>query len=444
MQKLLIFSFILTFSKTFSQGIVFETNWKTAREKAQQEKKLLFVDFYTDWCAPCKMIEKEIFSDSSVGDFFRKNFIAVKINGEKEEGKRLGKAYSLYGYPTLIYVNSDNLDVVARSWGVNNKAEFLDLSQKAFNSKGIEPLSILQKKYESGQKSKQFLENLMYRKSLCGINVKDEIKTYLQSFPLDGLFTSITQLNDYRVFNVYYPSAEYSFFKNIKRKNDIANYFIQNVLYGSTSATFDSVNMRRDIAKLGPLLNEIKEIQSPQKAEYFKVKYAQGDSNTVALFNATNRYVNAYLTTDSVKDVRKQDSLRFLELLSGYHNSVDSMLKYRNDASYLNDMKNQKALIISGSISDLVEPLLLRLKDKKLLQTTLIWTKYAHDLMPNSPTPTYMYAMNLYQLGEKGKATKLMSEIADYFKIQDNRLGFKDNMLEKFAIGLDKMQKGSF
>src|SRR3989339_764670 len=99
MRKTILFSLLCWITATlipcssFAQdGIKFETgSWKEVLEKARTEKKLVFIDVYTSWCGPCKLMAKDIFPSKSVGDVFNKNFINYKIDAEKGEGVAIAK-----------------------------------------------------------------------------------------------------------------------------------------------------------------------------------------------------------------------------------------------------------------------------------------------------------------------------------------------------------------
>lgn len=79
-------------------GIRFhEGSFDEALVRAKQEKKLIFIDFYTEWCGPCKWMSMNVFNRSDVGDFFNKNFVCCKIDAEKE-GKRLAVKYKVQAY----------------------------------------------------------------------------------------------------------------------------------------------------------------------------------------------------------------------------------------------------------------------------------------------------------------------------------------------------------
>ncbi|MBU1761725.1 MAG: DUF255 domain-containing protein, partial [Bacteroidetes bacterium] len=62
-------------------GIKFSqlTTWNDVLKQAEKENKYIFLDIYTTWCAPCKVMSKEIFPQQNVGRFFNQNFINVAL-----------------------------------------------------------------------------------------------------------------------------------------------------------------------------------------------------------------------------------------------------------------------------------------------------------------------------------------------------------------------------
>src|SRR5258706_5877609 len=94
--------FSISFTLTgLAQGIEFNNgNWEAIKAAAKAQNKVIWVDFYTDWCAPCKFMAQTIFPLKDVGDFYNKNFICVEINAEKREGIAFKEKYADAGYPT--------------------------------------------------------------------------------------------------------------------------------------------------------------------------------------------------------------------------------------------------------------------------------------------------------------------------------------------------------
>ncbi len=65
-----------------------EIKWMTFNEALalqQKNPKPIFMDVYTDWCGPCKMLDKNTFQTKEVSDYINTNFYAVKFNGEGNE-----------------------------------------------------------------------------------------------------------------------------------------------------------------------------------------------------------------------------------------------------------------------------------------------------------------------------------------------------------------------
>lgn len=74
---------LLTFGSVVSYAQ--EIKWMTFNEAMELQKKNpkpIFMDVYTDWCGPCKMLDKNTFHDPKFVEYITKNYYAVKFNGE--------------------------------------------------------------------------------------------------------------------------------------------------------------------------------------------------------------------------------------------------------------------------------------------------------------------------------------------------------------------------
>jgi thioredoxin 1 len=80
-------------------------SFEKALEKAKNEKKLVFVDFFTTWCGPCKMLDKTTWQDPKVIQWLTENTIPLKIDAEKEVA--LAKRYGVRAYPTMVFIKPD-------------------------------------------------------------------------------------------------------------------------------------------------------------------------------------------------------------------------------------------------------------------------------------------------------------------------------------------------
>lgn len=65
-----------------------EIKWMTmneALEAQKKEPKKIFMDVYTNWCGPCKLLDKNTFHNQDVVSYVNKNYYAVKFNAEGTE-----------------------------------------------------------------------------------------------------------------------------------------------------------------------------------------------------------------------------------------------------------------------------------------------------------------------------------------------------------------------
>lgn len=62
--------------------------WRTyteALELAKTSSKLMFVDLYADWCVPCRVMDKNVYSDPTVASLLNNRFISAKLDVDSKD-----------------------------------------------------------------------------------------------------------------------------------------------------------------------------------------------------------------------------------------------------------------------------------------------------------------------------------------------------------------------
>lgn len=139
---LTVFALLFTFAVSMADGKVkdkapkaekgiqfVEGNWASILKKAKAENKVIFFDAYTTWCGPCKLMQKNVFTQANVAEVFNKNFINVKFDMESGEGPMLSEKYPLQGYPTLFFINPDGT-VVKEVLGYQKPEDLIKIASK--------------------------------------------------------------------------------------------------------------------------------------------------------------------------------------------------------------------------------------------------------------------------------------------------------------------------
>ncbi len=103
----------------------FEGSYADALQKAASSKVPLFVDFYTDGCHWCKVLDQEVYTHASVAQTLNTKFLALKINAEKGEGPALNDQFKIGGYPTLVIVDPQTKREIDRIVGYAPPEKFL-------------------------------------------------------------------------------------------------------------------------------------------------------------------------------------------------------------------------------------------------------------------------------------------------------------------------------
>lgn len=126
----------LVLNATAAEGWL--TNIDKAKEEAKVSGKALLVKFTgSDWCPPCMMIDKEVFSKKEFTQAVAEKFVLCIIDSpeaDKElnkQNKPLLKKYRITGFPTVVLFSNEGTEFTrfnpATFTTVKKMAEQLDL-----------------------------------------------------------------------------------------------------------------------------------------------------------------------------------------------------------------------------------------------------------------------------------------------------------------------------
>jgi thioredoxin-related protein len=70
----------------------------------QREGKKGFLSFYAEWCKYCKIMDEQTFSNAAVVAYLNRNFVAMKINSDKET--RMAADFGVRGLPSTWFLTA--------------------------------------------------------------------------------------------------------------------------------------------------------------------------------------------------------------------------------------------------------------------------------------------------------------------------------------------------
>ena len=107
-------------SNTPSKSDVAPLEWMEfgdALDKAVAEDKHIIIDFYTDWCGWCKVMDRKTYADPRVMKLLNEGFVIAKINAESNKrfrvgdsemtGRELARQYRVQSFPMTWFLKPD-------------------------------------------------------------------------------------------------------------------------------------------------------------------------------------------------------------------------------------------------------------------------------------------------------------------------------------------------
>jgi len=94
------------------------TSFDDGLAKGVKENKNILVDFYTDWCRWCKVMDEKTFNEKKVAAKLKERFATVRLNaesksdsanfkGNKFSNMELTRAFQVNSFPSLAFISPE-------------------------------------------------------------------------------------------------------------------------------------------------------------------------------------------------------------------------------------------------------------------------------------------------------------------------------------------------
>ncbi|SFT39865.1 Thioredoxin-related protein [Lishizhenia tianjinensis] len=152
---------LINSSKASDSTIIFrDIPYSSVFEVAKQENKPVLLYFHFNGCGGCINMEKNVFVDSAVANFYNKNFICFEVNTREGEGIETNKIYGIQMHPTFLFLDKTGEDV-HKIVGSFSPVQFIQEAKNALEQKNT--LNSYIEQYQQGNRDPKFLLDYCYR-----------------------------------------------------------------------------------------------------------------------------------------------------------------------------------------------------------------------------------------------------------------------------------------
>ena len=85
-------------------------NLEEAVAAAQQTNQPILIDFWADWCGPCKIMDAEVYTNPALVAVFREKMIGVRIHFDLQP--EVARKYDVPALPYLVFTNSNGTELL--------------------------------------------------------------------------------------------------------------------------------------------------------------------------------------------------------------------------------------------------------------------------------------------------------------------------------------------
>jgi len=448
-----------------AQGIKFEEGltWNQVLQKAKAENKYIFVDCYATWCAPCKIMDKSVYPNDTVGSFFNEKFVSVKVQMDTTksdndftrqwyaDASMMDSKYNITAFPSFLFF-SPNGDIVHRDVGAKRPEDLITVGTDALNPN--EQYYVMLEKYNRNQLDPAHMKALVYKVQYVeGDELAAKIaNAYVNRLPTDSLFTQdnihliydFTKTSKEKGFAIFRDSAKRISETDKQWTEGNCKGFVLNIIYNEEIKPYqftkkgkpDWKKIKTNLEKYGSLGDEAFTKFKPSiifKTEIEPELKINSDWNYILpLIQKQNLGKNAEFVVGSTI-VYYLNGVAINHTEKNCKNLVSAATYYADSFS---------TFLSANALNTWAWILFENSNDKEELLKASEWSKLSLELEPGGPKPEELdtYANVLYKRGLMNDAIAWEQKAVDAAEARAKRNNIVAEQV--YRETLEKMNKG--
>lgn len=187
MRKLATAALLFFSISVHAQQLFGNLNLKEALQRADEQGKLVFLQFESDDCQQCNDVADKGLSDEKLQAMLRENFIVVKSRPGDPDRQQLAATYNMKRGFGSLFINAAGMLVHKYPMSTTFSKEYFNQVDIALQKAG-ESASITEweKQYRAGNKSFGVLEQLLLHRRQLNMDTDPLLDEYVAALPRDS------------------------------------------------------------------------------------------------------------------------------------------------------------------------------------------------------------------------------------------------------------------
>lgn len=292
-----------------------KASWEKIKAKAKAEKKLIFVDVYTTWCGPCKMLDSQVFSDRETGWRMNAFFINYKADAESQ-GRALAAKYGVNAFPTGLFLDAEG-NLLHSFIGFRPVPEFILEANRAMQATENGRLfTLYENAYELGNHNVDLVYTYLKFRRVYNLPTHDLLEKVLKKMPDDSLQLPHWQ----RVVVENTQWADGKGFDWLMTQKGIPN--IKNKIEFIISNTVIRAQEEKDKKLFQKVLTYVDAVEVPEKARELKTRYTMDFSAATKNFDQLADAAEQYLEQEIIPSLSVNSQQNMPE---AYQKAIDQL-----------------------------------------------------------------------------------------------------------------------